>query len=62
MSIAIEAAELMEKFQFVSSEESLVIAHEHKQEVAHELVDVIAYVMSFAHVCDIDVISTFKEK
>ncbi len=62
MSIAIEAAELMEKFQFVSNEESVVIAREHKQEVAHELIDVLAYAMSFAHMCDIDIISTYKEK
>lgn len=62
MSIAIEAAELMEKFQFFSNEESVDIAKEHKQEVAHELVDVLAYVISFANTVDIDIISTFKEK
>ena len=39
MSIAIEAAELMEKFQFISQEESHKIAQSHKQEVAYELVD-----------------------
>ena len=62
MSIAIEAAELMEKFQFFSNEESIEIAKKHKQEVAHELVDVLAYIVSFANVVDIDIISTFKEK
>lgn len=62
MSIAIEAAELMEKFQFLSNEESIKIAQSHKQEIAHELVDVLGYVLNFANACDIDLSSTFEEK
>jgi dCTP diphosphatase len=62
MSIAIEAAELMEKFQFVSNEESFEIARKYKEEVAHELVDVLGYLLNFANACDIDVSSYFVEK
>lgn len=62
MSIAIEAAELMEKFQFVESEESFEIVKKHKEEVAHELVDVLGYILNFANACDIDVSSYFVEK
>lgn len=62
MSIAIEAAELMEKFQFISEEESYKIAQSHKEEVAYELVDVLAYVLSFANRCDIDLSATYIEK
>ncbi len=62
MSMAIEAAELMEKFQFVSNEESIEIAQSHKQEIAHELCDVLAYVLSFANAADIDLSSYFTEK
>ena len=62
MSIAIEAAELMEKFQFVESDESFEIVKKHKQEVAHELVDILSYVLNFANACDIDVSSYFVEK
>lgn len=62
MSIAIEAAELMEKFQFVSPEESITLAQSHKSEIAHELVDVLAYIMSFANVAGIDIASTYREK
>lgn len=62
MSIAIEAAELMEKFQFVESDESFEIAKSHKEEVAHELVDVLAYVLNFANACDIDLSSYCVEK
>ena len=62
MSIAIEAGELMEKFQFVESEESFQIVKEHKEEVAHELVDVLAYICSFANVCEIDLAYYFTQK
>ncbi len=62
MSIAIEAAELMEKFQFVSNEESYEIAQKYKEEVAYELVDVLGYVINFANACDIDLSSYFVEK
>lgn len=62
MSIAIEAAELMEKFQFLSNEQSIKFAQENKQEVAHELVDVLCYVLSFANACDIDLSSMMNEK
>ncbi len=62
MSIAIEAAELMEKFQFLTNEESITIAQSHKEEVAHELVDVLAYVLSFANQCDIDLSATYIQK
>ncbi len=62
MSMAIEAAELMEKFQFVSNEESIELAQSHKQEIAHELCDVLAYVLSFANAADIDLSTYFAEK
>ena len=62
MSIAIEAAELMEKFQFVSNQESIELAKTNKTEIAHELVDVLSYVLSFANRCDIDLSSTLEEK
>ncbi len=62
MSMAIEAAELMEKFQFVSNEESIELAQSHKQEIAHELCDVLAYVLSFANATDIDLSTYFMEK
>ncbi len=62
MSIAIEAAELMEKFQFVSNEESQELAQSNKQEIADELSDVLAYVLSFANAADIDLSSSFVKK
>ncbi len=62
MGIAIEAAELMEKFQFLTNEESFEVAKNHKDEVAHELCDVLGYVLNFANATDIDLSSYFVEK
>ncbi len=62
MSIAIEAGELMEKFQFLTNEESFEIAKSHKDEVAHELCDVLSYVLNFANIADIDLSAYFEEK
>ncbi len=62
MSIAIEAAELMEKFQFIEGSESFEIVKKHKDEIAHELVDVLGCVLHFANACDIDLSSYFVEK
>jgi dCTP diphosphatase len=62
MSIAVEAAELMEKFQFVSNEESIELAQSHKQEIAYELCDVFAYLLSFANAANIDLSSYYMEK
>ena len=62
MSISIEAAELMEKFQFLTAEESIAIAQTHKQEVSHELADILSYVLSFANATGIDLSAVFQEK
>jgi dCTP diphosphatase len=63
MSIAIEAAELMEIFQWISIEESknvsdpAVIEH-----VAEELADVLIYCFSFANQFEFDVADIVREK
>jgi NTP pyrophosphatase (non-canonical NTP hydrolase) len=57
MSLAIEAAELMELFQWLDPEESRAIADSPQQlaEVADELADVLCYALSLANVLEIDV-------
>lgn len=55
-SIIIEAAELLEHFQWEDSQEK------DKQEIARELADVVAYVLSFAIATDIDITEAFEEK
>ncbi len=63
MSISIEAAELMEIFQWVSMEEAWKVRSsdefEHLQE---ELADVLIYCMSLANQLDIDVAAAIEDK
>ena len=55
MGIAIEAAELMEQFQWLTAEESFKRARgKYKEEVADELADVAVFVLRMAEVCNID--------
>ena len=61
MSIAIEAAELMEHFQWTNPESpTLAIAHD--APVAQELSDVIAYCLALANVLGIDVSRSLESK
>lgn len=64
MSIAIEAAELMEHFQWVDTEspEAVMADAERMQQVREELSDVLAYTLSLANALQIDVSSAFAEK
>lgn len=63
-SIAIEAAELMEHFQWFRSDQ----LHEIKQdsqkmvEVQEELADILAYVVSFASTMEIDLAAALEDK
>ena len=64
MSIAIEAAELMEHFQWtgVESNEAVMADEERMQQVREELSDVLAYAFSLANALKIDVSSALAEK
>ena len=64
MSIAIEAAEIMEHFQWLTIEESkeLVKEPEKRAEVADELADVVIYCLSFANCAEIDVSEAVLKK
>ncbi len=64
MSIAIEAAELMEHFQWLRSDQlkQVLADADQKQLVAEELADVVAYVISLANVLDVDVSLALEKK
>lgn len=64
MSIAIEAAELMEHFQWLTIPESVAaLKDEAKREAAAmELADVVIYCLSFANECGIDVSEAVRTK
>ncbi len=61
MSIAIEAAELMEHFQWLNEAEASAASFD-LQEVADELSDVACYVISMANALDLDLASSIHAK
>lgn len=64
MSISIEAAELMEIFQWLTIEESNQVKNdpEIKQHIAEELADVLNYSLRMARVMDIDISKAIIDK
>jgi NTP pyrophosphatase (non-canonical NTP hydrolase) len=64
MGIAIEAAEIMEHFQWLTVEESKqhVLDRDVCAEVADELADVLIYCLSFANCAGIDVSEAIRTK
>lgn len=64
MSIAIEAAEIMENFQWHSSEKStdLIRDEEINTQVADELADVVIYCLILANQAEIDISSAVRAK
>ena len=64
MSLAIEAAELMEHFQWISMAESRLLADSGKKrdEVAAEMADVLCYLLGMANSLDVDLATAFRKK
>ena len=61
-SLMIEAAELLEHFQWCTTEESHKIAAERRTAVSHEMADVAVYLFELADVTGIDLFAAIKEK
>ncbi|MCY2966208.1 MAG: nucleotide pyrophosphohydrolase [Planctomycetota bacterium] len=64
MSLAIEAAEVMEHFQWVDVAESAARGHDpaHREGIADELADVFCYLLSLANSLDLDLSTAVREK
>ncbi len=64
MSLAIEAAELMEHFQWITTDASRVVGDqaEKLEAIGEELADVICYALAIANELDIDVSNTLRNK
>ena len=64
MSIGIEAAELMELFQWSDHAEidAFLASPRNRKTVAHEMADVLAFLLSLANVTGIDLAASFGEK
>ncbi len=54
MALSVEAAELLEHFQWLSEAESLKLDARQKQAVGEEMADVMLYLIRLAHRLDID--------
>lgn len=62
MALSVEAAELVEHFQWATPEESLNLVSEKRAEVADEIADVLIYLTELADVLDIDPIAAARDK
>jgi len=64
MSMAIEAAELMEHFQWLTPEQSRAVAHQPVKlgEVADELADVFCYLLAMANELGLDLAEALERK
>ena len=62
MALSIEASELMEHFQWLTTEQSKEIDSSVKREVGEELADVVCYAMSLANSLNIDVAAAVFQK
>lgn len=62
MALAVEAAEVLEHFQWCSEAESFALSPDKRRDVAHELSDVLMGVLRVADLLDIDLAAAFAEK
>jgi len=62
ITLSLEAAEVLEHFQWCSTEESIAPSPAQRQAVAHELSDVLMGVIRIADLLDIDLAAAFAEK
>ena len=64
MALSIEAAELMEHFQWISIDESRQLASDGERlaEVGEEVADVLCYVLALANSLELDLSETMRDK
>ncbi|MCG6943609.1 MAG: nucleotide pyrophosphohydrolase [Thiohalocapsa sp.] len=62
MALAGEAGELLEHFQWLTEEQSASLSPEKRRDVAHELADILSYLLRLAERLDIDLIAATDEK
>ncbi len=62
MAMIVEAAELVEHFQWATEQESRELSAEKRERVAHELADTFVYLLRIADVLEIDLIDAANAK
>jgi dCTP diphosphatase len=62
MAMIVEAAELVEHFQWDTPQESQQLSVEKREAVSHELADTFVYLLRLAEVLDVDLIDAAHKK
>jgi dCTP diphosphatase len=62
MALSVEAAELLEPFQWLTAEQSLQLSAEQHEAVRQEIADVLIYLTRLADVLDIDLLEAAADK
>jgi NTP pyrophosphatase (non-canonical NTP hydrolase) len=62
MAMIVEAAELVEHFQWDTPQESQQLSAEKREAVSHELADTFVYLLRLAEVLDVDLIEAAHKK
>lgn len=62
MALSVEAAELVEHFQWLTEQQSLHLTAKRREQVALEMADVFIYLLRLSDKLDIDLISMFWHK
>lgn len=62
MAMIVEAAELVEQFQWDTPQESQQLSPEKREAVSHELADTFVYLLRIAEVLEIDLIEAANKK
>jgi len=62
LSVSIEAAELLEHFQWLTEAQSRELSEEQRQQVGHEIADVLLYLLQLADKLDIDPVAAAYQK
>ena len=62
MAMIVEAAELVEQFQWDTPQESQQLTSEKREAVSHELADTFVYLLRIAEVLEIDLIDATNKK
>ena len=62
VSLSLEAAEVLEHFQWKNEMEAVEYVKTHKDEIAEELADVLNYLLLTAYEFDIDIVEALNKK
>jgi dCTP diphosphatase len=62
MKLSIEAAELLEKFEWKTQEESFQVAKDKKEELGSEMADVLTMLLELSNITGIDLYDAFNKK